>query len=1112
MRKVYLMLMLAFTMLSINAQTLLDEDFETTQTDTNYSRPVAKGDGWTTVDSYSGEKAQYNWVNYYSEKGTIGGTHVAACDGPILSDGDGVGPREEILLTPELDLTDTYQLSFDWVVSPMYSQAKSLYDFQVRIVENGDVDNAETVFSIQNEGDLKESGVMEYPITNWNPHTSKLDLSEWKGKKIKVAFVYKMLTTVANIVYLDNVSVKKFTPATTPVPSLSLDRYDFGKVYIGEKFYSEKFKLTNNGKSGLQITSVDLPEGVSMNIDPSTVNLGKYESTYFQFAYKASLTSPASAKVVLHTNGGDVMVDLTATKQVIPEGMTEETFETYFPPAGWKNEGWSKTVTALEGDVSAYASASLTDNYLTSPRLDLTNGGKVMFTYYNHFDSEEGGTYQNNDISLELSTNGGKTWTSKWTYDYTKESSGESLEIDLGVGTDNSYVRWHNTAISTSDDGVDEYADFYLDRIFLPTLYGQDGAPLASSLVAPADSTTEIYPKNIKLEWTPALFAEGYSLYVGTAENVYNVLDGQNVGDALTYTLPTVDYETTYYWKVVPYNTKGEAQDVSVWHFTTQKDASTADYPYVEDFSDNKIPTGWTTDGESQYNRAWAPNNVKGNPAPCLYATWLNAGEHISVTTQEFHLPANKTMAISFDWGDRHPTDLIPDESGIAKKENVEPDNGVEKLTFEIGVDGNWQELSYISQDWAKEEVNWVKETFDLGAYAGKTVQFRWTHYSLSGRDNGGAIDNVVIEEKLADKAIFNKSGWKAGKVNYGMAVNSGNQFTLINKGANALKIKKVDFATDNFSTSLQTGDEIAAGEGLEFNTQFNALTSATVVKDTLIVTFESGYQVQLPVEGTGLAQDVFYYSFEDNPLDKDWTTDFTLIDVDKAATVPFNCYGTEFPSNNGVYAFAVAYERPNHNNVAPISGDAFLIPGTPLSEDIKGDNWIVSQKLTANAGASLDFYARNWESNQSVIPSAKHQVEVLVSETGNTDRSAFTTVLPRQEIPFLDRENWNHYTVDLSAYAGKDVYVAVRDYNETFALAAFYDDFTFTHFSLPATGIGTVNAAIADNALVTVYTINGVQVVKGEGANTLKSLAKGIYVVKIQDGNGVRTLRLARK
>ena len=499
MRKVYLMLMLAFTMLSINAQTLLDEDFETTQTDTNYSRPVAKGDGWTTVDSYSGEKAQYNWVNYYNEKGTIGGTHVAACDGPILSDGDGVGPREEILLTPELDLTDTYQLSFDWVVSPMYSQAKSLYDFQVRIVENGDVDNAETVFSIQNEGDLKESGVMEYPITNWNPHTSKLDLSEWKGKKIKVAFVYKMLTTVANIVYLDNVSVNKFTPATTPVPSLSLDRYDFGKVYIGEKFYSEKFKLTNNGKSGLQITSVDLPEGVSMNIDPSTVNLGKYESTYFQFAYKASLTSPASGKVVLHTNGGDVTVDLTATKQVIPEGMTEETFEAYFPPAGWKNEGWSKTVTALEGDVSAYASASLTDNYLTSPRLDLTNGGKVMFTYYNHFDSEEGGTYQNNDISLELSTDGGKTWTSKWTYDYTKESSGESLEINLGVGTDNSYVRWHNTAISTSDDGVDEYADFYLDRIFLPTLYGQDGAPLASSLVAPADSTTEIYPKNIKL-------------------------------------------------------------------------------------------------------------------------------------------------------------------------------------------------------------------------------------------------------------------------------------------------------------------------------------------------------------------------------------------------------------------------------------------------------------------------------------------------------------------------------------------------------------------------------------------------------------------------------------
>lgn len=1110
-----------FGTMSLQAQTtLLDEDFETSNTDAenNVTRPVAKGDGWTTVDSYTGTTAKYKWSNYYYEKGTIGGTHVAMCDGPIYVDDteDGVGPREEILLTPELNLTDTYQLSFDWIVSPMAANAKSLYDLQIRIVEDGDVKNAETIFSIQNKEDLKESGVNEYPINSWNPHTSKIDLSEWKGKKIKVAFVYKMLTTVANIVYLDNVSVKQFKPATGPEAQLNTTSYDYGNIYIGEKFYSEVFRLTNVGKKGLKIESVDLPKGVEMNIDPASVDLDKSESVQFQLSYKASLTSPATATATLHTTGGDVAIDLKANKMMAPDGMTEETFEAYFPPAGWQNAGWTKDHQALEGDVSASATGSYYDQYLTSPRLDLTNGGKVQFSYYNQFDSEDGSTYQNNDITLDLSTDGGKTWTTKWTFDYEKASFGETVTVDLGTGTDDSYVRWHNTAVESDDDGAYEFSNFYLDRIFLPTIYGQDGVPGKSSLVTPTDSLTDVYPKDIKLEWTPAQFATGYNLYIGTSENVYNVVDGLDMKDALSYTLAKADYETTYYWKVVPYNAKGVAGDVKEWHFTTQKDASTADYPYVEDFSkcaDNTLPTGWTSENTSEYgkNRNWYVLKSKGNPAPCLFTMWLSAGQTSTVTTSEFKLPADKEMAITFDWVDHHPVDAIVDEKGTATKKNV--DNAPTKISFEIGVDGQWTELSTLSQglDEDKDPIYWINEKFDLKEYAGKTVQFRWTHYALTGKDNGCGLDNVTIEEKTGDKAIFNKNKWEAGKVNYNKAVNSGNIFTLINKGENTLKVKSAAFTTDHFTTSLAAGDEIAPRDGKEFSIQFNAKDVASNVKDELTVTFESGYTMTLPVEGTGLAQDVIYYSFEDNDLDYDWTKDFTLIDVDCAATVAFNCYGTEFPSNKGVYAFAVAYERPNHNNVAPISGDAFLIPGSPSADNEKGDNWIVSKKLTATSASVFDFYARNWESNQSILPSAMHRVEVLVSETSNTDRSTFTTVMKQQEIPFLDGTQWNHYTVDLSAYAGKDIYIAVRDYNETFALAAFYDDFTFAHFGT-VNGIETVSGQVAADAQVAVFSLNGIQIAKGYGMETLKGLDKGVYIVKVQDKNGVKTLKVARR
>lgn len=1106
--------------MSLSAQTILDEDFETANVDAenNVTRPVAKGDGWTTIDTYSGTTAKYKWMNYYYEKGTIGGTHVAMCDGSIFSDegADGTGPREELLLTPELNLDNTYQLSFDWIVSPMASQAKTLYDFQVRVVENGDVDNAETIFSIQNKDDLKESGVSEYPINSWNVHTSKLDLSEWKGKKIKLAFVYKMLTTSGNVVYLDNVSVKQFTPATGPVAQINKTSYDYGNIYIGEKFYSEVFRLTNVGKNGLKIESVDLPQGVAMNIDPAKVDLEKSATAQFQLSYTASLTSSANPQAVLHTNGGDITISLKATKMMAPDGLTEETFESYFPPAGWKNDGWSKASEAIEGDVSMSASGSFSDQYLTSPRLDLTKGGKVQFQYYNQFDSENGDTYQSNDISLDLSTDGGKTWTSKWTFDYEKASYGETVSVDLGTGTDNSYVRWHNTAVTTTDGDADEFSTFYLDRVFLPTLYGQDGVPGASSLVAPADSLTGVYPRDIKLEWTPAQFATGYNLYVGTSEGTYNVVEGLDVKSALSYTLPTADYETMYYWKVVPYNTKGEATDAKEWHFTTQKDASTADYPYTEDFSKNgkSLPTGWISENTSEYgaNRNWTVLEGKGNPAPCLYSMWLSTGQTSTVTTPEFKLPAGKEMAITFDWVDHHPVDAIVDELGTATKVNNSA--APTKISFQIYADGAWKELSYISQGLDEDEVPiyWINEKFDLSQYAGKTVQFRWVHTALTGKDNGCGLDNVVIEEKVGDKAIFNKSGWNAGKVNYNKAVNSGDKFTILNKGERTLKVKSVSFGTSRFASSLAAGDEIAPREGKTFNVQFNAGDANGTVNDVMTVAFESGYTMTLPVEGTALASDVLYYSFEDNALDYEWANDFTLIDVDKAATVPFNCYGTEFPSNKGVYAFAVAYERPNHNNVAPISGDAFLIPGSPLSEDVKGDNWIVSRKLTATENSTFDFYARNWESEQSVLPEAKHRVEVLVSETSNTDRNSFTTVLKQQEIPFFPADEWQHYSVDLSAYAGKDIYVAVRDYTEAFALAAFYDDFTFSHFSYASTGISAVAAEMGADAAVTVYNLNGMKMVQGKGMDTLKNLEKGIYVVKVQSAEGTKTLKVARK
>ena len=85
-----------------------------------------------------------------------------------------------------------------------------------------------------------------------------------------------------------------------------------------------------------------------------------------------------------------------------------------------------------------------------------------------------------------MSYDGGKTWQTKWTYDYTQGgmTNMQVQNVDLGQGTDSSYVRFVDTAVEyDSETGVGEFADIYVDRVLLPNVYGADGVPSAATLV-----------------------------------------------------------------------------------------------------------------------------------------------------------------------------------------------------------------------------------------------------------------------------------------------------------------------------------------------------------------------------------------------------------------------------------------------------------------------------------------------------------------------------------------------------------------------------------------------------------------------------------------------------
>lgn len=78
----------------------------------------------------------------------------------------------------------------------------------------------------------------------------------------------------------------------------------------------------------------------------------------------------------------------------------------------------------------------------------------------------------------------------------------------------------------------------------------------------------------MNLEWESANNATGYKLYFGKDNPPTDILNGIDVGNVLTYEIleDDLEYSTTYYWKVVPYNAAGDAFECPVWSFTTENE------------------------------------------------------------------------------------------------------------------------------------------------------------------------------------------------------------------------------------------------------------------------------------------------------------------------------------------------------------------------------------------------------------------------------------------------------------------------------------------------------------------------------------------------------------
>ena len=91
-------------------------------------------------------------------------------------------------------------------------------------------------------------------------------------------------------------------------------------------------------------------------------------------------------------------------------------------------------------------------------------------------------------------------------------------------------------------------------------------APVCTPITAPLAGATD-FPANGTITWTPANLAAGYKVYIGTTPGGTDFANGTMVTG--TSYQPNLAANTTYYLKVVPYNSLGDAAGCTEIMFTT---------------------------------------------------------------------------------------------------------------------------------------------------------------------------------------------------------------------------------------------------------------------------------------------------------------------------------------------------------------------------------------------------------------------------------------------------------------------------------------------------------------------------------------------------------------
>ena len=469
-----------------------------------------------------------------------------------------------------------------------------------------------------------------------------------------------------------------------------------------------------------------------------------------------------------------------------------------------------------------------------------------------------------------------------------------------------------------------------------------------------------------------------------------------------------------------------------------------SDTEFTEDFENGL--NGWTMidadgDGQNWYHSSqsmtyscydytgWGHNSTDGfaisqSYTDCDYSVY--DADNFLVTNQKYTITAGSTLSFWADYGN----DSYPDYFSVcvATADNPQPSDFTQVWAGTAKSDNTGK--ASIRRD-ENRYMNWRQHSIDLSAYAGQNVYIAFRHTDMDNYEL--YIDDVQLTAGAKDGGERHLEGYKVLCTSIdGEPIFSGNTVNPFIQVDTDELVEGENYIC-KVAAIYSTGMSDWTVAEWQYKSCDNYGEAQDVVAEGQNVSWNYPAGPVPPPPGPG---DEFTEGFESGSIPTGWTT----IDAD----------GDGF--NWTIASVLMAgYTIPSHGGADCITSQSYSSTYGPLTPD----NYLVSPQVSITNGSTFSF----WACAQDPSYAAEHY-GVAISTTGNTNAADFTTIAEwtmtakdaAEAGAYMSKNGkgtregtWYQKTVDLSAYAGQQVYIAIRHFNCTDMFYLNVDDAELT-------------------------------------------------------------------